>query len=228
MGNRRNYGLSNNPALSDTPTPGVPYTQVEPRPVPDSSLAGSYKDFAGDTREEYDEGILILPVASRTPKTVTARVHGGFGVRVERAAAVKKDSPPIMPAARDIRDPITGRVSDTLVSASITIPQPVPNTTGLGYDWTVVTEYTYVTTRPAIDGGPRIPGRSVIPASRLPYPISPQDPAATDLLPSSSGSDMDTMYTAISPTVASVRDGTYVWPFTVLTPAFFDPNAYIG
>lgn len=226
MGNRINY-------LPDTPTPNVPTTTVSgAKPVPDSALSGSYRDTAVDTTHTYDPGILVLPVASLTPKTAVVRVHGGYGMRTQNMAGIKKDTPPILPTARDIRDPITGRVSDTLVGATVSILQPTPNPTGLGYDWTVSGQYTFVTTRPAADGGPRVPGLSVLPAARLPFPITPQDPAATSIIGGgSSGGDFDTVYSALAPVGtfgANIQAGNFAWPFTVLPPAFFDPVMLVG
>lgn len=225
MGNRYNYA-------PDTPPPNVPVTTIsQPKPVPDSSLASSYRDTAVDSTHAYDAGILILPVASLTPKTAKCRVHGGYGLRRASFAGIKKDTPPILPTARDIRDPITGDVVDTLVSAALVIKQPTPNPTGLGYDWSVSGEYVYVTTRPAADGGPRVPGLSVLPATRLPFPITPQDPAATSLISTSQGGDYDTAYLALTPVASfttDIQNGTFVWPFTVLPPAFFDPVMLAG
>lgn len=198
--------------------------------------AGAYQESRGVNEYEYVPGILIFPVASRTPKTATARVHGGYSERLLTFRGAKSGKPPVVPAANDLRDPfappdsVTGLqpISDTLVSASLTIDQPSPSNNA-GYDWNVEGVYRYVTTRTDAQGGPRIPGRSGFPASRLPYVSTPQDEVATSYLGASSGAtSTDTRFIALQPSAADFANGKYEWPFVVMSPVFFDPTLTIG
>jgi hypothetical protein len=218
-----------------------PVNKYRTQAVPDSALQPAYKDTAVDNAYSYDPGILILPVASATPgKVVSVRVHGGVGFRTVSFAATKSNTPPILPVAQDLIDPIAPtvnpndpnnpipyNVTDALVGASINIHAPTTNGSDTGYDWSVGGTYTYVTVRHPDKGGPRIPGRSVLPAGRMPYPTM-QDILTNSFSSSSSIDDNEQYFLNVQPSVTDIISGDYLWPFTVLPPNFFDPTYVVG
>lgn len=172
----------------------------------DIQSAEAYTGYRQSSNYEYDPGVFVLPVASRTPKVVVGRVHAGLGMRTVKVAASKRGSPPIIPAATDTDQ-------DTLIHASVNLPLPAFLTDSPGYHWTVTGTYSYVTTG---DGGPRIPGKSYLPAGQYPFPLPLQD-AAVELL--SAGTDMKG---AAGYLEQQIPMGGYLWPFTVMPPQFFN------
>lgn len=166
-----------------------------------------YTGYRQNSSYTYDPGVFVLPVASRTPKTVIARVHGGLGIRRVSVAAAKRGTPPILPAAVD-----TDR--DTLVSCTVDVPLPAFNPDAPTFNWTAAGEYVYVTTGTK---GPRIPGKDFLPAGQYPFPLPLQD-AAVEVL-SAGGGGAETVAASL---VNSIPAGTTLWPFTTMPPQFFN------
>lgn len=166
-----------------------------------------YTGYRQATDFDYDPGVFVLPLASRTPQTVIVRVHGGLGTRVVNVAASKRGSPPILPAAVDTDQ-------DTLIGCSVNIPLPAFNHNSPGFDWAATGTYVYVTTG---RGGPRIPGKSMLPAGQYPFPLPMQD-AAVEML-AQSGEGVNQVAKGLPQAILA---GSVMWPFTVYPPQFFN------
>ncbi len=165
-----------------------------------------YNGYRQYNSYEYDPGVFVLPLASREPKNVVVRVHGGIGIRKVNVAAMKKGNPPILPAAVD-----TDR--DTLVACSVQVPLPAFIPDQADYNWMASGTYLYVTTK----GGPRIPGRDFLPLGQYPFPLPLQDAAVESL--AQAGIDMQTFATVLE---SQIPAGTVTWPFTTYPPQFFN------
>lgn len=173
----------------------------------DAKAAGNYTSYRQNSSFEYDPGVFVLAVASRTPKNIIVQVHGGMGKRVVEVSASKRDAPPILPAAVDTD-------TETLIGCQIDLPLPIVNPTSATYDWAAVGTYLYITTGPA---GPRVPGRDPLPAGQYPFPNPTQDAAIEAM-----ASDGSSMAGLMDELPARIPDNNFVWPFTVMPPAFFN------
>jgi hypothetical protein len=173
----------------------------------DIKAGHEYTGYRQNSTFTYDPGVVVMPLASRTPRTAVVRLHGGFGIRNVTVAASKKGSPPILPAAVD-----TDR--DTLIACSVDIPLPAFSTDSPTFDWTAVGNYSYVTTG---TDGPRVPGKDMLPAGQYPFPLPMQD-AAVALL-SEGGATPETVAADLR---ALIPYGNYLWPFTTYPPQFFN------
>jgi hypothetical protein len=174
----------------------------------DVRQASHYLRYRQNTSYAYDPGVFVMAVASRTPKTVVARVHGGYGVRKVDVDAAKRGSPPILPAAND-----TDR--DTLIGCVINIPLPAISSSSPEYDWVASGSYLFVTTH---EDGPRVPGKDYLPAGQYPFPTPYQDRAIEAIY--ASGDSVQTVGDALP---GQIPSGNYVWPYAIMPPAFFNP-----
>lgn len=171
----------------------------------DLNQAQEYIGYRQITDYEYDPGVFVLPIASREAKTIAARVHGGVGYRKVNVAASKRGGPPILPAAAD-----TDR--DVLVGCTINLPLPSFHGDSPNYTWTAGGSYTYVTA-----GKPRIPGRDMLPAGQYPFPLPLQDAVASE-----TAKGHDSIVSIAQALAGKIATGSYVWPFTVMPPQFFN------
>jgi hypothetical protein len=170
----------------------------------DRAQSNNYRKYQTDSTFTYDPGVMVLPVASDTPMTVTVRYHGGYGTRTVAFDAMKNGNPPILPAANDTDD-------DKLIGATINVGIPIPDTINNGYIWSAQGTYRFVT----LDD-PRIPGRDYFPAVQRPYAV-PQDDVALGML---GGGTIDDVKDSITP--SDFQRGTYSWPFTIYPDIFFN------
>lgn len=166
-----------------------------------------YTGYRQNNTFEYDPGVFVLPIASRTPRAVVARVHGGLGLRRVNVAASKRGGPPILPAATDTDQ-------DTLVACSIGVPLPAFSGDSAAFDWAATGTYLYVTTG---DKGPRVPGKSFLPTGQYPFPLPMQDAMVEAL--TAGGATPESLAPDL---VRAIPEGTAIWPFTVYPPQFFN------
>jgi hypothetical protein len=198
----------------------MPHDETGFPPPKDNVAADQYKKFQQVTTYGYDPGVFVLPLASRTPKTITVRAHAGVGTRTVEFDAVKNGSPPIIPSAAD-----TDR--DVLVQAGVSIPLPAPSGHDSGFDWVVKGVYVFVTkgVEDVLDedgevtgtkNGPRVPGSDYLNAGQYPFTLAIQDAAGRALAPSGDirgpGDELP----------AQIEDNSFLWPYTVFPPAFFN------
>lgn len=173
----------------------------------DTATAGDYTSYRQSSTFDYDPGVFVMAVASRTPKTVIAQVHGGLGMRRVEVTATKRGAPPILPAAVDTD-------TDTLIGCNINVPLPIVDPTAATYDWAAHGVYLFVTTG---EDGPRVPGRDPLPLGQYPFPTPTQDAAIEAL--ATGPRDMQTLMDELP---GQIPTNDYVWPFTVYPPAFFN------
>lgn len=170
------------------------------------------------TDHDYDPGVLVLPVASSTSKTVKVRVHGGYSTRRVRFNVQRNNNPPIIPKPEDI----VGRTkTDVLVSCSISTPLPTETTSAGGLSWQVAGEYLFVSTGTATtDVAARKPGTDMLPLGGYPYGLGVADTIASAVYPGTDGN-----LTAYSLSqIPLVSNDNHVWPFTILPPFVFNAN----
>lgn len=181
----------------------------------DTTGLGSYGEYVGDSSYEYDPGILALPTAGATPGFALIRLHGGIGRRTVSWNAKRAGKPPIIPS-------MTDTPGDTFLGGTASLGLPNPNPQVGGYNWDVSGAYTYVQTVP------RIVGQRTLSAGSFPFPIAPNDAIASALVEPALGpvaaaaevDKADVFAKAVSPTAADRAADTYLWPFTLLPPAF--------
>lgn len=199
----------------------MPHTN-EQQPL-DFIAANEYKKFRQSTRYQYDPGVFVLALASRTPKTITVRAHAGFGTRIVDFEAAKSGAPPVLPTPTD-----TDR--DVLVSAVVNIPLPAVSAHEGTYDWFVGGQYVFVTKgqEDVVDSegeviktinGPRVPGIDILNAGSYPFKPSIQTAAALAIAPDG---DVRPEANRLLQFPQNIADNSYLWPFTVLPPAFFN------
>lgn len=172
----------------------------------DRASSNAYRSFDTDNVYDYDSGVMVLPVGSKTAATVTVRYHGGFGTRRVRFSTVKNGNPPVLPAPNDT-------AYDKLISAHISLPIPVPDHATNGFVWAAQGEYKYVTS-----GTPRIPGRDYFPIVPRPYAV-PQDNVSAAAI---QGTTLNTLANNIQS--SDFQSGTYQWPFIIMPPVFFNSD----
>lgn len=177
----------------------------------DQRAAADYLMYRSNSSFGYDAGVVVLPVASRTSKTVTVRLHGGYGMRKVDVTAAKRGAPPILPAAVDTD-------KDTLISCEINVPLPAVSGNSATFDWVATGSYLFVTTHA---DGARVPGRDYLPAGQYPFPTPLQDRAVEAL--SESGDGVRDVGAQLMEDRTLIPTSNFVWPFAVLPPAFFNP-----
>lgn len=176
-----------------------------------------YKNHQVENKFVGDDGLVVLPVASRTPAFRLIRLHGGYGTRHVRWKTTREGKPPIIPAATDTAE-------DKLLSATVVTELPRVNNSG-GYDWTVGGEYRYVQLVS------RRPGYSALPVGNYPFVVEPQATRAAELIrPVASAYAGDLPFQALiakAQGLPVVSGGSITWPLLAL-PAVLSSTHIIG
>jgi len=197
-------------------------------PVETPVGAIDYTRYRNTSRFTYTPGVFVLPLASRTPKTITVRAHAGFGTRTVNFSTSKRGSPPILPNAKDTDQ-------DTLIAATVTMPLPAPDAHEGTYIWIAEGEYIFITRgegkitedgQTVVQRGPRIPGESYFPTGAYPFEVSLQKAVADALAPDGNVVPIAEQIPALLP-INAVQ-----WPFTVYPPQLFNEKLlrddYVG
>lgn len=187
----------------------------------DAAGANTYQRYTQDHRFEYDNGLIVWPVAGRTPAFRVIRLHGGVGVRRVEWEASRRGKPPIVPSMTDTD-------YDTFLGGSITAALPQPDPQSIGYSWHVSGSYLYVQTQP------RIVGTNSIPTGGFPYPVVPNDALGNQLVADQVGNVLtnatptdnvaDLIGQAVGEDTVDHEEDNYLWPLTVLPPVFTNDN----
>lgn len=185
-----------------------------------ASNTARYSEYAQDHNFEYDDGLVVMPLAQSTPGHRLIRIHGGVGMRVVRWKAERVGQPPTAPAHANT-------LGDTILSSSVHAALPLPQPQSGTYLFKMWGEYRYV------QNEPRIVGTNSLPTGAHPYPVEPMDSMAQAAAGSTSTSaaPLDTL-AAYDAEVNRITDriatgGTFSWPITVI-PAYFTAHTIAG
>lgn len=186
--------------------------------------ANSYDKYQQDHRYEYDNGLVVMPVASRTAAHKVVRLHGGVGIRRVSFDTVRRGKPPVIPTMADTN-------WDTFVGGTVTAMTPIPNFQTGGFNWHVSGEYLYVQTEP------RVVGQNTIPTGGYPFPVAPNDALATSYASGAAGAAFanaadgtnanEAAAEAVGNDIVDHDNERYVWPFTMM-PTIFSNDQLIG
>lgn len=183
----------------------------------DTTDAGDYKSIDQENSFEFDAGLAVCPVSTRTAAHKIIRLHGGIGLRRTTWHASRQGRPPIIPAYGNAGN-------DTILTSVVTPTLPTPNVTMGGYDWSVSGQNTYV------QGLPRLAGYTTFPVGDYPFPVLPNlnmaGITATPYLDQYQGADpFANLIEAIAADTEYI--GSYTWPFLAL-PSVFSSTHLIG
>jgi len=170
----------------------------------------AYKRYAVDNVNNYDAGVMVLPVGSEASATVTVRVHGGYGQRTVKYTIAKQGNPPVVPL------PSLTVGADVLIDAVVNVPTPTPNPQTGGYDWTVQGQYNYVTS-----GTSRVFGTDILPVTSYPYVNITQDSIAALSIQSQGAQGLSDELKESN----AIATGGWIWPLTVFpSNLLMNPN----
>jgi len=181
-------------------------------------MAATYKSEEETHSHEYDSGLLVMPVASRTPGHRVVRTHGGISLRRVKFHLLRSDRPPVIP------QPSTQ--CDTLLTARVVPYRPLADGANGALVFRVAGEYLFVAE------APRVPGVNSLPTGASPYPLGPSDLAAQNLFAGAQAPDTITTvagYDAVvsdllAKAVANAGKLGYSWPLTVYPAAYSLPT----
>lgn len=180
-----------------------------PPPINDSAQVASYGDYHNDNTYALNPGRLAIPCCNGSP--VVVQVHKAFSVRTQNWSAVKKYTPPVLPAPDD--ETVVGSNS-TLLAQSVAVPmaQPMGGGSGNTYRFAAAGTYQYLETVPTTP-------RTGYPCGKAPW----FGPGADSLL-QGAGGVIGGVATFPMVLVPNFTTGQYSWPFACIAPAFFDPT----
>lgn len=177
-----------------------------------------YQEETQHHRYEYDSGVVVCPVASRTPGHRRIRLHGGVGMRVVKWSAERSGKPPIVPSHADT-------INDTLLSSTVNAQLPIPQPQSGTYLFRMSGEYVFVQT------SPRLLGTNAIPTGLHPFPVEPMDGMAEQMIGSALAqygtindlATFDSAMQAVANKISNSGATDYVWPITVIPTIFSAP-----
>ena len=174
-----------------------PYLNAGKRKKNDNVQAALYKSVSHDFQFQYFPGVIVVPRAIRDP--IVFRVYKPYSIRQQKFGMVKEKTPPVVPAP----DP-----DATLIGQMIAFPLPKQGSTNPpSFNYAVSGIYTYLESKPSH------------PLSGFALPINPfpfEFPSIEERKQMMGG---DPRF--IKP---DFQSGKYFWPFTQITPEFFDPQ----
>lgn len=189
----------------------------------DLHSGGEYETYESDNNYDYDTGMVVLPVAGRTPAFRNIRLHGGYGMRVVKFRAIRKGKPPVIPQMVDTS-------YDTFLKGEVIVSLPVQNPQSGAYTFEAHGKYVFVQT------SPRIVGTNTLPTGGYPYPLPATDQMAAQLAQPvisnassflSSPNPNDMAAQSLSSIVIS-PDGNYAWLFTMIPPIYSSETLISG
>lgn len=183
-----------------------------------AQLISAYGEQFERHTHEYDSGLLVMPVASRTPAHRVVRTHGGMSLRRVVFNTARSSRPPIIPRAEDT-------ATDKLLFATASPVRPLPNGPAGSLTFAVSGEYLFVASQP------RIPGTNSLPTGGFPQPMNTTGENAARLF-SGVSLPAHTTVAGYDANVESLRAAaeqvggrlTYAWPLTVYPAAFSLPT----
>jgi len=182
-----------------------------------------YEKYEQDSNFDYDTGVVVMPVAGRSPRFRRIRLHGGYGKRIVKFHAIRKEKPPVIPQ-------MTDTTYDKFLGGEVIASLPVQNPQSGAFTFEMHGRYVFV------QASPRIVGVNTIPTGGYPYPLIPTDKMASDLAqPTMSAAP--TFLSAANPQDAAAQhlssvviraDGQYAWLFTMIPPVYSSETLISG
>lgn len=169
-------------------------------------------------------GLVVCPLARRTPGHRVIRLHGGYGMRRVKWSSARRGQPPLIPQAADLN-------GDTLLSATVVAELPRPNPAARGYDWSAYGEYVFV------QDDMRVAGTDALPVGDYPFLVeaatytSQQYGAGAYTVWSTSAKDKAAYNSLISTLFGAVtadNDGNLIWPYMAIAPQFSSNHLFGG
>lgn len=175
----------------------------------------TYEEYTQDHEYTHDSGLVVLPVASRTPAHKVIRLHGGVGMRIVKWKAARAGKPPVVPRP-------VNTAGDTVLGSVVHAQLPAPQVQAGNYLFRMNGTYTYV------QDVPRIVGENALPTGCHPYQVQPMDamasgyvlPVMSQFEPPETTTEFDTMIAAIDDAVRQGRGTEFSWPLTVIPASF--------
>lgn len=107
----------------------------------DTPQAGLYRGWTQQHHFDNDEGVVVLPLAHADPnQAIVVRVHSPISRRIVKVHTQKGSNPAMVPAFGDLTHPVSGDLTDQLLSSTVDTRLPSPTVDGSGWEW----EYTGV------------------------------------------------------------------------------------
>jgi hypothetical protein len=183
-----------------------------------STLVNAYDEEVERHSHEYDSGLVVMPVASRTAAHRIVRTHGGMSMRRVEFRTARTGRPPVIPRA------VNG-TNDTLLHATAAPLRPVPSGAGGNLRFMVSGEYLFVAS------DPRVPGVNSLPTGAYPHPLPHVESVAKATFRNFQPGDVTTVAeydaavsAAIAVAEANIGRLTYSWPLSVYPAAFSLPT----